>query len=258
MSSTFFVNPRTNPELKSLHDILSLHTPRQLQDYFLGMIAILSEYFPIGYSSLLLQDSQKDLLRVEAVYGIERENHTSTCSNRRGTIGKVLESKQPMAIHNINSEPLYEKMVKEGKKVDRIYPPLLCVPLLTDDAAWGIIMINSLYGVRDRFDEDFQFLTLLSAIVSPVIQRYRLKTHPSYLDEILEEKLNEVIHKIDPYVETKANMGVYNDIVSLVEKSLIKSALKKMNGVQTATAQFLGINRNTLRKKIKELRIKIK
>lgn len=258
MSCTFFVNPRTNPELKSLHDILSIHPPRQLQDYFLGVMAILSEYFPIGYSSLLLQDSQKDILRVEAVYGMERENHPSNCSNRKGTIGKVLDSKKPMAIHNLNLEPLYEKMMKEGKKTDRIYPPLLCVPLLAQKAVLGVIMINSLYGVRDQFNEDFQFLSILSAIVSPVIQGYRLKSHPSYLDEILEEKLNEVIHKIDPYVETKANMGVYNDIVSLVEKSLIKSALKKMNGVQTATAQFLGINRNTLRKKIKEFRIKIK
>ncbi len=258
MPSTFFVNPRTNPELKSLHDILSIHPPRQLQDYFLGIMAILSEYFPIGYSSLLLQDSQKDLLRVEAVYGMERETHPPTSSNRKGTIGKVLESKQPMAIHHPHLEPLYEKMMKEGKKTDRIYPPLLCVPLLAQKGVFGIIVINSLYGVRDQLDEDFQFLTLLSAIVSPVIQGYRLKSHPSYLDEILEAKLNEVIQKIDPYVETKANMGIYNDIVSLVEKSLIKSALKKMNGVQTATAQFLGINRNTLRKKIKELRIKMK
>lgn len=258
MSSPFFVNPRTNPELKSLHDILSIHPPRQLQDYFLGMVAILSEYFPIGYSSLLLQDSQKDLLRVEAVYGVERENHPSTCSKRKGGIGKALESKQPLAIHNLNLEPLYEKMMKEGKKIDPISPPLLCVPLLKEKSAFGVIMINSLYGVRDRFDEDFQFLTLLSAIVSPVIQGYRLKSHFSHLDEILEEKLDEVIRKIDPYLETKANMGIYNDIVSLVEKSLIQSALKKMNGVQTSTAQFLGINRNTLRKKIKELRIKVK
>lgn len=256
MSSPFFVNPRTNPELKSLYDVLSIHPPRQLQDYFQGMMAILSEYFPIGYSSLLLQDYRKDILRVEAVYGVEREDHPSTCSNRKGMIGKVLESKQPMAIHNLNLEPLYEKMMKEGEKTDRIYPPLLCVPLLSEKAVFGIIIINSLYGIRDQFNEDFQFLSLLSAIVSPVIQGYRIKSQSSYLDEILEAKLNEVIHKIDPYVETKANMGIYNDIVSLVEKSLIKSALKKMNGVQTATAQFLGINRNTLRKKIKELKIK--
>ncbi|MGB9629492.1 MAG: GAF domain-containing protein, partial [Thermodesulfobacteriota bacterium] len=120
-------------------------------------MAILSEYFLIGYSSLLLKDSQKDLLRVEAVYGMEKENHPSACSNRKGTIGKVLESKQPMAIHNLNLEPLYEKMVKEGKKTDRIYPPLLCVPLLANDTPFGVLTINSLYGVRDRFDEDFQF-----------------------------------------------------------------------------------------------------
>jgi DNA-binding protein Fis len=51
-------------------------------------------------------------------------------------------------------------------------------------------------------------------------------------------------------------MGVYDDIISVVEKILIKSALRRVGHVQIAAAQFLGINRNTLRKKMKELKIK--
>jgi DNA-binding protein Fis len=76
------------------------------------------------------------------------------------------------------------------------------------------------------------------------------------LDEILEERLAEVLNKIDPYVESKAKMGLFDDIIALVEKILIKSALKRVNYVQIAAAQLLGINRNTLRKKMKDLKIK--
>jgi DNA-binding protein Fis len=43
-----------------------------------------------------------------------------------------------------------------------------------------------------------------------------------------------------------------------VEKILITSALEKVGHVQVTAAQLLGINRNTLRKKIKDLRIKCK
>lgn len=45
---------------------------------------------------------------------------------------------------------------------------------------------------------------------------------------------------------------LYQKIVSLVEKQLISQTLKSCQGVQTKTATRLGINRNTLHKKIDE------
>jgi DNA-binding protein Fis len=128
--------------------------------------------------------------------------------------------------------------------------------------------MNSLYGPRHEFVEDFQFLSVLSAVLSPVIKNYhfkksespamesKLKAKSHLLDEILEQKLVEVLNKIDPYVETKTKMGIFDDIIRVVERILIKSALKRVDHVQIAAAQFLGINRNTLRKKIRELKIK--
>ena len=92
----------------------------------------------------------------------------------------------------------------------------------------------------------------------PLQRTGKLKAKSSLLDEILEERLTEVLNKIDPYVESKAKMGLFDDIIALVEKILIKSALKRVDYVQIAAAQLLGINRNTLRKKIKDLKIKIR
>ena len=268
MLPTSFSNPRSNPELRSLYAIILLPPQKHLQDYFVRVIAILSEYFSIKYSALFLQDPQKEFLRVEALYGIEKETHPFTCSSQKGTIGKVLESRQPMVIQNLSQEPLYEEMLKSQKRIEKIQPPLLCVPLVTDDESMGVINVNSLYGPRHEFVEDFQFLSILSAVLSPAIKNYHQKTagpHASdskpkagshRLDEILEEKLVEVLNKIDPYVETKTKLGIFDDIIRVVEKILIKSALERVDHVQITAAQLLGINRNTLRKKIKELKIK--
>jgi DNA-binding protein Fis len=59
-----------------------------------------------------------------------------------------------------------------------------------------------------------------------------------------------------PYAESKAHAGMYGDIIGVVERILIKAALEKTEYTQVAAAQFLGINRNTLRKKMKDLKIK--
>lgn len=50
--------------------------------------------------------------------------------------------------------------------------------------------------------------------------------------------------------------GVYDMVIGCVEKPLLESVLHKVRGNQTHAAQMLGINRNTLRKKMKTHGIK--
>ena len=52
--------------------------------------------------------------------------------------------------------------------------------------------------------------------------------------------------------------GVYDMVINCVEKPLIESVLTRVRGNQTHAAQMLGLNRNTLRKKITDLRIELK
>jgi len=268
MSSPFpaFVPP--NPELSSLYRIALIpQSQTPLQDYFHNVWTVLSEYFPMTYSALILQGPQKDSIRVEATYGLGKEIHPVSCS-RKGTIGRVLESCKPMTIQNLGQEPLYEEIMKGTKRVEKINPPLLCVPLVADDQSIGVMNINPLHGAKGDFNEDFLFLSTLSAILSPVVKNHQTKQEPSpstslkqkaaphIMEDFLREKLVEVLNKIDPYVESKTKLGLLDDIIALVEKILITSALEKVGHVQVAAAQLLGINRNTLRKKIKDLKIK--
>ena len=74
-----------------------------------------------------------------------------------------------------------------------------------------------------------------------------------------KESLEEMIaRRLEPFIEKTSSRGrqeLYDSIMPFMERPLIKLVLKKTRFNQVKAAELLGINRNTLRKKIKELKI---
>jgi two-component system nitrogen regulation response regulator GlnG len=68
------------------------------------------------------------------------------------------------------------------------------------------------------------------------------------LEEIIERKLLECVRGL----RERANANLYDLIIGLVEKPLLRAVLRETSGNQVRAAQILGINRNTLRKKLTE------
>ena len=64
-----------------------------------------------------------------------------------------------------------------------------------------------------------------------------------------------VKHSIETYfkdLEGEPAHGVYSMVVESVERTLIEEILKRTEGNQSEAAEMLGINRNTLRTKMKK------
>ena len=72
------------------------------------------------------------------------------------------------------------------------------------------------------------------------------------LGNLVNDYLKDYFHH-EKNAVTLCNM--YDTVIREVEKPLITLVLKETKGNQTKTAQVLGINRNTLRKKIVDLKI---
>jgi DNA-binding protein Fis len=60
---------------------------------------------------------------------------------------------------------------------------------------------------------------------------------------------------IDKIFLTIGRGKVYNKVINDTEKMLIEEALKRSFGNQSIAAKILGINRNTLRVKVRKLKI---
>ena len=76
------------------------------------------------------------------------------------------------------------------------------------------------------------------------------------LEKLVKSKL-EVLFAQQQEAQVELN-GIYNVVLEQVERPLLEIALKVHNGNQVKTAQMLGINRNTLKKKIDNYKIRVK
>jgi Fis family transcriptional regulator, factor for inversion stimulation protein len=70
-----------------------------------------------------------------------------------------------------------------------------------------------------------------------------------------ETEMTRLVRRaIDGYfrdLEGEKPCRVYNMVINSVEKPLLESVLHRVRGNQTHAAEMLGINRNTLRKKMR-------
>ena len=77
-------------------------------------------------------------------------------------------------------------------------------------------------------------------------------------DKVVTESLESLARKLSEQAIEEHGMRdgeIYSLVINEVEKQLITRALERNNGVKTRSADFLGINRNTLNKKVKDLDI---
>jgi DNA-binding protein Fis len=75
---------------------------------------------------------------------------------------------------------------------------------------------------------------------------------PVALGRALEEHIGGWIAKVERTGHWTRRSDIHRRLMAEVEKIVIRAALEKVDFVQTDAADFLGINRNTLAKKIKQ------
>ena len=82
------------------------------------------------------------------------------------------------------------------------------------------------------------------------------------MEQVKNIPLEELVHaKLETFLEQTDGVALdslYSTIIQTVEKPLIQLVLLKTRGNQVKASRILGINRNTLRKKIGALNIQIK
>lgn len=77
------------------------------------------------------------------------------------------------------------------------------------------------------------------------------------IQTFLERWLHKSVKKYVSHMDGRQDGGLHDLIISGVEKPLLEIVLQETEGNRTQAANILGINRNTLRKKITDLTIEL-
>ena len=75
------------------------------------------------------------------------------------------------------------------------------------------------------------------------------------LENLIDKRISKFISSINDNI---TKMNVYDDFIKTVEKPLIENILDYTRGNQIKASSILGLNRNTLRKKISELGVTVR
>jgi len=77
----------------------------------------------------------------------------------------------------------------------------------------------------------------------------------SIVENVLEKRLEDIVTILSS--ERYGKSRLYEQVLSMFERIMIKIALRRSNYIKSAAAEFLGINRNTLHKKIEKFGISV-
>jgi len=113
--------------------------------------------------------------------------------------------------------------------------------------------LAALYSQED-IGEDIIEAELSERATADKPTNVRLDSEDEGLGQTVERRLKVFF---DAHGGTLPASGLYDRVINEVERPLIKLTLKATRGNQLRAAELLGLNRNTLRKKIRELNIPI-
>ncbi|MBL8817083.1 MAG: sigma-54-dependent Fis family transcriptional regulator [Planctomyces sp.] len=133
----------------------------------------------------------------------------------------------------------------------------LPVPQMTADALRYLVQYDWPGNVRElqNYIERALVLSSSNEITADLLPQHVRGLAPVRIGrraaEDLESLCTELVSRRIAEIGEDSS-DVYNQVVNLVEKELILQVLRQCQGVQTRTATRLGINRNTLHKKIED------
>ena len=145
---------------------------QSLQTALNSVLETLGRHHGIVRSFVMLLEPEGEKLRVEATYGLSHDNaRRVTYRVGEGVIGRVAQSGKPVVIPQTSQEPLLLNRLRSLEEVaSKREISFVCVPILVDGRATGVIGADRPYKLERDFDRTTKFLSVIAAMVAQALK----------------------------------------------------------------------------------------
>lgn len=148
-------------------------------------------------SFVMLLDPETSKIRIKATYGLNEETtHRVTYRIGEGVVGRVVESGKPVVVPQTSQEPLLLNRLRgHEESASRKEVSFICVPILIDGQARGVIGADLIYKEERDYDRTTKFLSVIASMIaqSLKVEQHIAAEKKRLLDEniLLKQELRE-------------------------------------------------------------------
>jgi len=155
-------------EIECLYEVTkAIHATMDLRKALYRVLDLLSEYLSMKRGSITLLDPATSELRTEVAHGIS--SNAKTKGRYRvgeGITGRVVETGRPMAVPNIDAEPLFLDRMGARSRMDKSKISFICVPIKEGRRVLGALSADRVFEGSLPLREDVRLLTIISGLIA--------------------------------------------------------------------------------------------
>ena len=174
--------PSKPDEIMCLYEITkALHATLDLRKALYKVLDLLSHQRDMNRGSITILDPESSEIYIELAHGISSVAKTKgRYKLGEGVTGRVIKTGRPMAVPDIDAEPLFLDRTGARSKLKKSKISFVCVPIKEGQRIIGALSADRAFEGASILDEDVRFLTIISSLIAQKkrTQGYRGTCHP--------------------------------------------------------------------------------
>jgi Nif-specific regulatory protein len=236
---------RKPDQITCLYEVTTaIHSTLDLRRALYKVLDLLSQYLGMDRGSITLLNPGTSEIHIEVAHGISQAAKSKgRYKLGEGITGRVIESGKPIAVPDIDSEPLFLARTGARARPDKAKISFICVPVKEGSRVIGALSVDRVFENAAPLEEDVKFLTVISSLIAQKVAllerihaekeqlneeniRLRKELSKKYsFSNIIgnSRKMQEVFHLITQVAKSNANVLLLGE--SGTGKELVANAI---------------------------------